>query len=145
MNGMRRSSSENKLIDRKNVRNARLNSSRNLSVGRTDKLTQRRSRHGAPASNASVTNRTGMRRVNSVSAINVASNRTSRLGSVFQDGADVDGQSGDSEEEEEKSVRIREWLDGLEFADAPPDPVIDYADDPPQTDTAVHIVYGEDD
>ena len=142
LSGMRRSQSDNKLVDKKNVRNARLNSSRHLSVSKTEKLVHQRrsSRHGGTSTVSGT--KGGMRRVSSVSAINtITANSRTRLDSN-QDSEHVEGGgSEDSEEEEERSVRIREWLQGLDCADAPPEPVIDYADDPPQTDTALHIVY----
>ena len=144
VSGMRRSLSDNKLVDKKNVRNARLNSSRHLSVNRTDRLVHQRRSPGYGGTSTVSGTRGGMRRVSSVSAINtLTANSRNRLDSN-QDSEHVEGGgSEDSEEEEERRWRIREWLQGLDCADAPPEPVIDYADDPPQTDTALHIVYKE--
>jgi hypothetical protein len=185
LNDLRRASSDNRLVDKKNSRNARLHSSRpHLSVARVDKLTSRRavSRQGGGGGGGSLaggvslagvrqqaqTHNT-MRRVSSYSGLNSnyynggggggGGGRTTRLDSnqdsdVLLDpanlGLDTGGGGGgggggseDSEEEEEKSQRIREWLSGLDFADAPPEPDIEYDDDPPQTDTALHIVYQE--
>ncbi|KAL8614936.1 hypothetical protein ACOMHN_059859 [Nucella lapillus] len=156
VNGMRRSMSDNKLVEKKNVRNARLNSFRHLSVTRTDRMASRRpSRIGGASTTLSMSKEGGMRRVSSVSAINnivppITTNNRTRIESN-QDSENVDGGGGggggggseDSEEEEERRGRIQEWLLGLDFADVPPEPVIEYADDPPQTDTALHIVYQE--
>ena len=168
LNDLRRSTSDNKLVDKKNVRNARLNSSRHLSISRTDKLTSRKHKN----SNSNLLNsQTGMRRVSSVSAIHNGSitnndrinssvpnnglrsrsdyeRINSSLPNGVRSGARIDfelggGGSEDSEEEEERSLRIREWLLGLEFVEPPEEPVIEYEDDPPQTDTALHIVYQE--
>lgn len=50
----------------------------------------------------------------------------------------------DMENDEVKNRRIIDWIVGVDRAEPPPDPTIYYADEPPQTDTAVHIVYNGD-
>ena len=49
----------------------------------------------------------------------------------------------DSDNETERLERIFEWLRGVEFSSAehPQEPEIEYAEEPPQTDTAIHVVY----
>ena len=51
----------------------------------------------------------------------------------------------DDEDDEMKRQRIEDWLQHLDnvVLDRPPSPVID-EDVPPQTDTAIHIVYDGD-
>ena len=56
-----------------------------------------------------------------------------------------DEDDGDDEDDEMKRQRIEDWLQHLETVvlDRPPSPVID-EDVPPQSDTAIHIVYDGD-
>ncbi|XP_076437861.1 uncharacterized protein LOC143277023 [Babylonia areolata] len=148
------SNNNNNANNSNNTHAARVTSSRHhhLSVSRTDKLTQRKTSArpaGVTTSNNHHHNKNGIRRVSSIPAVNVTTtDRRARLHSN-RDSGNVDGGGGgdseDSEEEEERRERIRKWLMGLDCADVPPpEPVIDYEDDPPQTDTALHIVYQDD-
>ena len=54
------------------------------------------------------------------------------------------GDAFDSESDNEKDSRIMEWIIGVEqLAEPPPEPPAVIDEDPPQTDTAIHIVYEE--
>lgn len=134
--GFVRNNSNSKLTDKKNIRNSTLNN-RTLSVERTQKLTQK----------SSAGNINGFRRYNSTFAIN------SQGGNSFSN--DADNQTSNTERtnfdrtssdpEIDKSQRIMQWLIGVDSdAEEPPEQDIDDDVEPPQTDTAVHIVYEED-
>lgn len=145
LGSMRRSMSDNKLVDRHQQHQHVQNTA--ATVGRRQPVSVALSREKTLDWKASPQgSKERMRRFNSVSVLNASSsNAQSRQDSVFADGNDVEDRSGDStEEEEERKLRITQWLIGAEAADVPPEPDIEYAEDPPQTDTALHIVHQED-
>lgn len=114
---MRRNASDNKLV----------NKSRLISIEKTQNLTQGKY-------NSSNVN--GMRRYSSTVQLNNCV-RNKNENDDYEDD-DTDSDSG-------KDQMIIEWLIGVENEEpeAPPDPLIDYAETPVQTDTAIHIVYSE--
>lgn len=114
---MRRNGSDNKLV----------NKSRLISIEKTQNLTQGK---------YNSSNINGMRRYSSTVQLNNCV-RNKNENEEFEDD-DTDSESG-------KDQMIIEWLIGVENEEpeAPPDPLIDYAETPVQTDTAIHIVYSE--
>ncbi|XP_046551645.1 uncharacterized protein LOC124261379 [Haliotis rubra] len=133
---LRRNYSENELTT-SNKRKSWQLTKNTLSVGKTDKLTKPKLKNGY--------NNT-LKRFNSTPAINGTNTSQGYPDRVSEELKNRQLQNGeDSENETERLERIFEWLRGVQFdAEEPPEQVIDYSDDPPQTDTAVHIVYGED-
>ena len=97
-----------------------------LSIDKTDILT-RNNRHNGTVN--------GMRRYSSTVQLN-------------QQKLPVDDEcyDDDSSSDSDKDQMIITWLIGVDTEDPeePPEPFIEYPDEPPQTDTAVHIVYDGD-
>ncbi|XP_046377042.1 uncharacterized protein LOC124149474 [Haliotis rufescens] len=134
---LRRNYSENELTANNKRRNSQL-SKNALSVGKMDNLTKSTRKNGF--------NTNTLKRFNSTPAINKTYTSQAYPDRVTEELKNRQLQNGeDSENETERLERIFEWLRGVQFdAEEPPEQVIDYSDDPPQTDTAVHIVYSED-
>lgn len=102
---------------------------RTLSIEKTSALTRQQKRMFSGNIN-------GMRRYSSTLEL-------TQKNSSYSDEHDQNDDLSDTESE--KGNYILNWLIGVENEDAevPPEPDIDYADEPPQTDTAVHVVYEE--
>ena len=61
------------------------------------------------------------------------------------DESDVKKDTFDSDSDTEKDSRVIEWIIGVNsVAEPPEEQVIEYADEPPQRDTAIRIVYDGD-
>lgn len=97
-----------------------------LSVDKTENLVSTRQR--------STGNLNGMRKYSSQLVLN--SNNSGNM----------EDNNADSDSDPEKDQYIIDWIIGVanEDIEPPPEPEIEYHDAPPQTDTAVHIVYNED-
>ncbi|XP_069106817.1 uncharacterized protein [Argopecten irradians] len=120
---IKRNNSEQKL-------NAK-NNQRTLSIDKTETLTRSKTTAG---------NVSGMRRYSSTYVLNFnnKSNNENESRTSEQDNDDSDSDSN-------KDQYIINWIIGVqsEETEIPPEPEIEYHDVPPQTDTAVHIVYGD--
>lgn len=121
---IKRNSSEQRLND-KNVKN----NQKTISIDKTECLTRSKTNAG---------NVNGMRRYSSTFVLNVNKSSDTESRTTEECGDDSDSDSS-------KEQYIIDWMIGVasEETEVPPEPEIEYQDSPPQTDTAVHIVYGE--
>ncbi|XP_041361048.1 uncharacterized protein LOC121377206 [Gigantopelta aegis] len=127
---LRRNKSEQKLTVYKKTKNVPANS-RTISVNNTNVFTK-------PFRHKSHVHSHKLKRYSSTPVMNsIQDSCSDRLNNGRLD----DGENSDNETE--RLERIFEWLRGVEFSSAehPQEPEIEYADEPPQTDTAVHVVY----
>ncbi|VDI20247.1 Hypothetical predicted protein [Mytilus galloprovincialis] len=117
---MKRNYSDNKLTQNKKL----------ISIEKTQNLTQNNNKYNSGNVN-------GMRRYSSTVQLNSIV-RNKQENQDDEDDDDTDSESG-------KDQMIIEWLIGVEKEEVeiPPDPLIEYAETPVQTDTAIHIVYSE--
>ncbi|XP_033726876.1 uncharacterized protein LOC117316422 [Pecten maximus] len=123
---IKRNNSEQKLND-KNAKN----NQRTLSIDKTENLTRNKTTAG---------NVSGMRRYSSTYVLNF-NNKSSENESRTT----TEQENDDSDSDSNKDQYIINWIIGVqsEEREIPPEPEIEYHDVPPQTDTAVHIVYGD--
>ncbi|XP_060066126.1 uncharacterized protein LOC132546431 [Ylistrum balloti] len=122
---IKRNNSEQKLND-KNAKN----NQRTLSIDKTETLTRGKTTAG---------NVSGMRKYSSTFVLNIH-NKNSEIESRT-----TEHENDDSDSDSNKDQYIINWIIGVqsEETEIPPEPEIEYHDVPPQTDTAVHIVYGD--
>ena len=121
--GIKRINSDNKLAEL-NKRNARTSGAASVK------------RDGLPTGRGSSSNLNGMRRYSSTLGLN-SNDKHSDECNVKKDM--------DSDSDSEKDSRVIEWIIGVnEVAEPPEEQVIEYADEPPQRDTAIRIVYEGD-
>ncbi|KAK6167321.1 hypothetical protein SNE40_021382 [Patella caerulea] len=145
-NGIKRIMSEPKMItERKNMKNSNLSFNKRLSYEQTNALTSktttRRSLYNHKHSSVDF-NGNGKRNINTTNS----KRRVSGSDHIkFQIGDDDDDDDDDeSEPDEATKERVLQWLDEVDGeAEDPPEPDFVYEDTPPQTDSAIHIVYGE--
>lgn len=102
-----------------------INNNKVLSVDKTDNLTKNKYNSGTV---------NGMRRYSSTIQL------------IPQKNSNFDDDDDDSGSDSDKDHMIINWLIGVdnEEPEEIPDPEIEYPDEPPQTDTALHIVYNGD-
>lgn len=122
--GIKRINSDNKLTEL-NKRNARTSGA--VSV----------KRDGLPTGKGTSNNLNGMRKYSSTLGLNSNDKQS--------DESDVKKDTFDSDSDTEKDSRVIEWIIGVNsVAEPPEEQVIEYADEPPQRDTAIRIVYDGD-